>query len=274
MKLNKEEEKKYRVDILKDIAVFCEENNISYYLAFGTLLGAAREKGMIKWDYDIDIMMPRPDYARFLSLYPLYGNSRYRVRDNSIDKKFLNRIAIVEDLQTINCTDRNMDVDNTLKRINIEVYPIDGASNIFLRYKVDITKTKIYEIILKCKNARFDNERSIYKNIAIYSIKSIFHFLGEQSILDKISNISLQHKFESSEYCAIVCVGKVGDKTYNNTSIFKEYSYLEYEGEKYRVPKDYDIWLKRKYGNYMFPPQEHEIEKAKKLKYFYDYETL
>ena len=64
-----EEAKKIRLEIMIEIDRFCRLNNIKYYLAFGTLLGAIRHKGFIPWDDDCDIMMPREDLERFLYTY-------------------------------------------------------------------------------------------------------------------------------------------------------------------------------------------------------------
>ncbi len=58
--------KEIELKILIEFDRLCKENNLTYYLAFGTLLGAARHGGFIPWDDDIDVMMPRDDYERLL----------------------------------------------------------------------------------------------------------------------------------------------------------------------------------------------------------------
>lgn len=48
---------------------FCREHELRYFVAYGTLLGAVRHSGPIPWDDDVDVVMPRPDYDRFIETF-------------------------------------------------------------------------------------------------------------------------------------------------------------------------------------------------------------
>lgn len=52
-------------DILLD---FCQHHNLKVFACYGTLIGAARHKGFIPWDDDVDFVMMREDYDRLLQL--------------------------------------------------------------------------------------------------------------------------------------------------------------------------------------------------------------
>ena len=56
------------LQVFKHFAVFCSENEIQYFAAYGTLIGAVRHNGFIPWDDDIDVFMKRKDYDYFVSL--------------------------------------------------------------------------------------------------------------------------------------------------------------------------------------------------------------
>ena len=45
------------IRLLKIVTETLDEHNVKYYLDFGTLIGAIRDKGLIPWDDDIDITL-------------------------------------------------------------------------------------------------------------------------------------------------------------------------------------------------------------------------
>lgn len=64
-------DEKYRqsvIETLKTAITFFEENHLSYFMACGSALGAARHQGMIPWDDDTDIYMFRDDYNKLLGM--------------------------------------------------------------------------------------------------------------------------------------------------------------------------------------------------------------
>ena len=53
---------------MKDFMAFCDIAGLKWYLAYGSAIGAVRHHGIIPWDDDIDVIMPRPDYDRLLEI--------------------------------------------------------------------------------------------------------------------------------------------------------------------------------------------------------------
>ena len=59
-----------QMEVLSDLDKACRENGIEYYADWGTLLATVRHEGFIPWDDDLDIVMKREDYKKFLEVAP------------------------------------------------------------------------------------------------------------------------------------------------------------------------------------------------------------
>lgn len=128
-----EEIRQEELKILDAFDRFCREHSLSYSLAYGSLLGAARHNGFIPWDDDIDVLMPRPDYERMLSIdEPIsqtmdlhFANARATASDKvpypSTYTKLVNRkIATFE---------ANVIIDLN-QYLFIDIFPLDGTDGL------------------------------------------------------------------------------------------------------------------------------------------------
>ena len=249
-KIDVETCRKISLDIIVDVARFCKKNNIRYYLSVGTLLGAIRHKGYIPWDDDIDIMMPRPDYKRFLETY---NHPDYKVYKPSEGRFYY---AKVYDTHTKKF---ESDVDyNKYKPIgvDIDVFPLDGMVNdseiIDKLYK----KECFLEQLLRLSNQPIFNRKNPIKAIN----RIIPRMIGSKNLVKMIEKNAQTYDYDTSDYVVRMRWSPYGFTGALPKKVY-EPSTAEFEGHAFVIPKDYDTWLKSFFGDdYMvIPPKEKQI---------------
>lgn len=66
-RLTVEDMKGIELELMDELDRICREHDAKYFLGYGSLLGAVRHGGFIPWDDDMDVVMLREDYERFMA---------------------------------------------------------------------------------------------------------------------------------------------------------------------------------------------------------------
>lgn len=117
---------KLEFDILKYIKKVCDENKINYYLAYGTLIGAVRHHGFIPWDDDIDIMMPREDFIKFVESTNKDKHDYFKVVCRENNTNFTAPLPKVIDSRT-KLTQHYGFIEKVDLGVYVDIFILDGA---------------------------------------------------------------------------------------------------------------------------------------------------
>lgn len=260
-----EESKSIMIKILESIDKCCRDNNIKYSLCWGTMIGAIRHHGFIPWDDDIDVMMSREDYNRFLEVY---DDSAYGVYTPMKIKNCVQIITKIYDKKT--CVFSH-NYPKSQFGIWISIFPYDNVPDDNL--KIWELKRTFWTFSYQSKVARFLTTDSLKKRI----VKSLMKFL-----LFPFSSFWLYNRVEvcltaynghqTKRVCLWTGVGKT--KTtflYFSKEWFDEVIDVDFENIKTKIISGYDQFLKSRYGNYMkLPPESERVFKHNFKSYYID----
>jgi LPS biosynthesis protein len=252
-----EELKKIQLDILTEIDTFCRKNNIKYFLGFGTLLGAIRHKGYIPWDDDIDIVMLRNDYDKFIKEFSKNDRSIYRVQSGDIDKTFLYPYAKIDDTRTTLIENAN---NSSNIGINIDLFPLDIIPEDSKKAKILLMKSKVWNCIYILKYVKIKHGRNIFKNIILILSHFLLGIIKYRTIKKNIIINAQKYKNYTSKYCGNVVMTDKWNGGIQEVESFSEVLYVDFETIKVPIPCGYDAFLKGCYGDYMeLPPLSERV---------------
>ena len=261
--------------VLKSISQIFNENGWKWFLTYGTLIGAVRHKGIIPWDDDIDIMMPRPDYEAMKQLFIQNSASLYPLKlfDKATVRDYPHLISRISDQRYHLVFDNEKDYGIGLF---VDIYPLDGVGN-DMDTAVNLThKTKMLSslcFLTSRKKFATDNTESKLKMIIKRPAYIWARLMGNQHYIDKLNSLAQTYSYDDSKYVACVA-WPVGKKYGRERDVFEKSLFdvkmVPFEDGEFPAPKGYEKFLSITYGNYMTPPNDagkktHHTYQAYKL---------
>ncbi len=239
--------------ILEEFDRICNDNNLRYSLAGGTLLGAVRHKGFVPWDDDIDVCMPRPDYEKFKKIFK---NEQFYLSDDK------GKYSIYPFLKMM---DKSIEVQevgfNEVSNLWIDVFPIDGLPSENKKLKKIYKKSSLYRKIIvfdKWKNLNVYGGK--HNKLIAFLIKIYVKTYGVKRAIKNSIRLALKHDYKKSDYVGAITWGCYGVGERMLKSEYEQFTEMEFEGKKFSVMGCWDSYLRGIYGDYMkLPPEDKRI---------------
>ncbi len=248
------------LEICKKIDKICDENCFRYYLYAGSLLGAIRHNGFIPWDDDIDIVMPRPDYERFLvyiqehqdELNPL---KLYNINLNPDYPYMISRVS--DERYVLNIENE----DSYGIGIFVDVYPWDGVGQTeeeMVKRKIKAARYSSLCYLSTRQKCIKDNTKSKTKLLIKPVAFALAKLIGKNFFVKKINKMALKYSYDESKYVGCLVWGTDGPRGIYPIEWMEPYTKVQFEDTELRAPKEWDKALTKLFCNYMELPSEKD----------------
>lgn len=269
----KEEWNAKLLDTLKALIDICHRHNLRYYCCGGTAIGAVRHHGMIPWDDDIDVMMPRPDYDRLLEIakneMPLVGQgegNKYEIITPYNSKDYPLYFAKISDTTTTIVEERERPC---VIGLYVDIFPIDATDDDTAT--AIHTKARYAKLLNKLNAVSTHNTFSEYiallrspKEWGRFAIKTaawFCHSTIRKALISKMDAISHSYDYDTAKNVA-VHTGSYGQREVFPKEWLGKGSIHKFEDIEVVLPELYDIYLRHFFNDYMqLPPIEERTEK-------------
>ena len=252
--------------MLLDVKRVCDAHNITFLLSGGTVLGAVRHGGFIPWDDDLDIMMLRSEYQKFREVFIRETGDKYDLVEpleefytNKKPKIFLKKSVYKEVVYA--------GLPEKFNRVFLDVFLIeDVPASQGMRKFIG----KIYDFAFLASSLAADfkypsplilDRCKINKELKKYyrfrrTLGAIFNlFFGMRFYIWVTTKLS--HVRRETGWVAIPSASRYNNQVFEK-SMFTEVVDVLFNGEKFKMPKDYDFYLEKLYSDYMQLPKETE----------------
>lgn len=248
-------------ELLCEFEYLCQQANISYSLAGGTLLGAIRHRGFIPWDDDIDVFMLREDYERFIRMYSgkQLNNPNFQVIDGNNGAPGITFARLVDLRARINHSK-----STAMQYLWLDILPLDAIPKELKNQRDMVERIRSLRRFRLFLNAPIGTGKTWIKRFIKTPCSLIGRWLGLQKAV--CGKIELEaRKYENSnteEVAEVVAQGWIKGTCCKAT--FKNSVQVPFGDRTFSAMPDYNHYLTGQYGDYLELPPE-EARKAHKI---------
>lgn len=240
-----------QLDILMEITRVCKKYGIKYFAIGGTLLGAARHRGYIPWDDDLDIAMPREDYDKFCQIAPKEFKHPYFMQTEATDPGYLLRHAKVRNSETTAILNVQREHKFRFNQgIFVDIFPLDNIPN-----DMD-ERNRYFDDLYEAWGNTYNKSSYVNRGIKKGTWENSDIPTKETAILANSAYEALSSKYKNckTEEVALLVVtistkGRRDNCIWNNCD-FEEIKYVPFEFLSLPVPCNYEQILTKQYGNW------------------------
>ena len=238
------------LEILDVVVKICTEHNINYSLCGGSVVGAHLYKGFLPWDDDIDLMMTRENYNRFITVAEKELPSGFSII-NYQNSDFSTTLGI-NYTKIINDNTTFVQTNGKVMGIFIDITVYDKVPKNILKH-IDLFLYKRAMTINRGKLPGYSPKnilRSFLLDTVFSNRRRYLKFA--QKVIELIANRSSHYTYRE----LFGCYYFINMVPYR-ASIFENYSSIVFEGRTVMIIRDYLEYLQTRFNRIDF----HEPKK-------------
>lgn len=242
------------IDLLRKFDTVCRQHGLRYYIGYGGLLGIVRHKGFIPWDDDVDVMMFREDYEKFIKISKLDFQYPYELQLPK-ENGYYYTFARVRNSNTT-AFPEVFKYQPYNHGMYLDIFPMDNVQLYDVPEIFEIQKS----LMIECSTYM----RRSHPNLTAKDKERIANtpFRNPDDIYDEFLKNATLHNNEDTEYvCTYVFAPYGWKKVTWPRRFFDEPNEFNFYGINVWIPKNAEEILQIQYGNYKeFPPVEKRGE--------------